>query len=96
MWLNVAFIVCVFGVLIYKPERIASHVRFKVACYLFALSLIVATVSVLFPNINTDVVPPSRMNVAIGLKLAHFASVLLFAVSFIAAATSLMPKSSEQ
>lgn len=40
LWLYVAYLVCLFAVIIYKPERIRNLSMYRRACYLFAISLL--------------------------------------------------------
>lgn len=40
-WLEIAYLICLFLVLIYKPERIQSLFMFRGACLVFVLALLV-------------------------------------------------------
>lgn len=39
-WLSVAYLVCLFAVILFKPERVRNLSLFRRACTLFAISLI--------------------------------------------------------
>lgn len=54
IWLYVAYLVCLFAVIIYKPERIRNLSMYRRACYLFAISLLL----------------PSLINLAMGTLMA--------------------------
>jgi hypothetical protein len=41
VWLSVAQLACLVGVLAFRPERIRRPGWFQMACWLFALSLVV-------------------------------------------------------
>ena len=53
VWPNVTFIICIFVILLFKPERIVKSSLFWLGCVLFALSLGCP---------NTQFVPPGTRN----------------------------------
>lgn len=92
LWPNVTFIVCVFAILIFKPERIAKSSLFWFGCLLFALSLVAPTINMFLPMAKVNPMQP-RLDISIplGLKLANLASALLFAGAFLATVSAIMP-----
>ncbi len=92
VWPNVTFILCVFGVLIFRPERVAKAWLFWLGCALFALSLVAPTITMFVP-VAIGVAPHARPEVSIpvALKLVNLCSSLFFAGAFLATISSLMP-----
>ena len=100
VWPNVTFIICIFVILLFKPERIAKSSLFWLGCVLFALSLIAPTLSTFLPEPETtnsarrtiQLVEPSSLT----MKLSQFASIGLYALAFLATVSSLMPHGASQ
>jgi hypothetical protein len=95
VWLNVAFIVCIFGVLAWKPERIVNFTSFRAACLLFALSILAPSFGVFVLDTATDV-GGARGRSAFGeitttMKIFNLLPPLFFACAFLAAISSLLP-----
>lgn len=97
VWPNVAFIVCAFVILIFKPERITRSSLFWFGCLFFALSLIAPTL-VMF--VSTDTAPAPRAvrsdSIPLELKLINLVSSLFYAGAFLATVSSLMPTNSRK
>ena len=91
VWLNVAFILCMFIVAAFKPERIEDRSRFRLACFLFAISIVLPSLASLFaePGLLTD---RKAAEVGWGVKLLGLVSPFLFAFSFLAAIDSITPR----
>jgi TRAP-type C4-dicarboxylate transport system permease small subunit len=96
VWLNVAFIVCVFAVLTFRPEQIRNVRLFGTACGLFALSLIVPSVGMFV--VSTVSSTPAGMGsraafgeITLSMKIVNLIGPLFFAMAFLAAANSLIP-----
>jgi len=93
MWLNVAFIVCVFGVLCFRPERIARPRAFHGACFVFALSLIMPSVTMFVLTMpeagrrGNPFAEPGLLE-----KIFSFLGPLLFAIAFLMAVGALCPR----
>jgi hypothetical protein len=45
LWLNVAFLVCMFAVVIFRPQQVGNSGLYRMAYILFALSLIIPAVA---------------------------------------------------
>jgi len=97
IWLNVAFIVCVFGVVMFKPERIHNLSLFRIACLLFALSIIAPSLGMFLLSTATETVGSARRNpfgeITLSIKIVNLLAPLLFAGAFLAAISSLVPTS---
>lgn len=97
VWLNVAFLVCVFGVLMFKPERIVNIASFRSACLLFALSLIAPSLGMFLVDTATDTKRPPMANpfgdVTLTMKIVNLLAPSLFAGAFLAGISSLIPNS---
>lgn len=61
-WLQVTLLGFLFLVLVFRPERISNRSLFRVACLLFALSIIVPPVLTFSVSFLTDVATPSQRN----------------------------------
>ncbi len=93
MWLNVAFIVCVFAVLCFKPERVRKPAVFQIACFLFALSIVTPSFSMFLISASGRS-GPARLADPLGefgmaVKVVNFLSPLLFSLAFLMAVGSL-------
>ncbi len=93
VWLNVAFIVCVFGVLTFRPERIANPPKLKRAILLFSAALIIPSGSMLLSTIvgNTSKTPGFNP-VEVLLALTNTVAIAFFCAAFILATSSLIPR----
>lgn len=90
IWLNVAFIVCVFAALMFRPENIRNPSKLRLSILLFAVSLIIPSVSMLLPSMTVDPVPAQGINpVELCMKIANLASVLFYCAAFVMATSSL-------
>jgi len=97
IYLNVAFIVCVFGILSFKPERINKVLLFKIGCILFALSLIMPTIGTILPGGAFDSTPRKMANhSAVGIKFANLLSISLYAGAFFTTVLSILPTHIDQ
>jgi hypothetical protein len=92
VWLNVAFIVCVFAALLFKPERIRNPSLFFSACVLFALSLIVPSLGLLLLDSASD---PTHFDggspfgeLTMTMRLVNILPPILFAGAFLSAVSS--------
>ena len=92
-WLDPAFLVCLFWVALIKPERIRSLLAFRLACVLFAVSVIAPTLVNLYLFGDRPVRQPNRLGAqdpGAGLYLSVI-SPLLFMISFILAMDTVIP-----
>jgi hypothetical protein len=93
IYLNVAFIVCVFGILSFKPDRIANISQFKLGCMLFSLSLVIPMIGSLFPSDASDTTSLGmRNNSPLGMQIFSLISIGLYAGSFFTTVLSVLPK----
>jgi len=99
MWLNVAFIVCIFSVLIFRPDRIAKPSQFRLAIILFAIALVIPSLGMLLLHITGNTPEISDMKKIPGINgvdlfmgLTNLASILFFCGAFMSATSSLMPR----
>ncbi len=97
VWLNVAFIVCVFAVLTFRPERIVKMALFQVGCFLFALSIIAPHLGMFLLGEATG---PTRSmggnlfgEITLSMKIITVLAPILFSVGFLTTVTSLIPTS---
>jgi len=96
VWLKAAFIVCIFGVLVFRPDRIHSLTLFQIACILFTLSLFapgLIEIGLSYLIMGTDGMgsvsfDESQFILAIGIRVLD---PMLFASSFLTAIFSLLP-----
>ena len=91
MWLNVAFVVCVFTVLIFRPERIGNIGLFRAGCCLFILSLIMPAVGLIISS--TTAMESAALGMTRGTRVINLLTPLLYAIAFYLTVTSLLPKS---
>ena len=94
--LNFTFLVCVFGVVVFKPERIYKPSLFRFACLLFALSLIAPSLGMLLMSTATEegsVSPDPFGEFPSGFKICILLRPLLSASAFVAVISSLLPTS---
>ncbi|NOZ41040.1 MAG: hypothetical protein GXP24_12570 [Planctomycetes bacterium] len=97
IYLNVAFIVCIFGILSFKPERINKVSLFKTGCLLFALSLIMPTIGTIFPVDAFDSTPRKMTNhSAAGMKISNLLSISIYAGAFFTTVLSLLSTTQDQ
>jgi hypothetical protein len=95
VWLNVAFIACVFAVLIFKPDRIVKVALFQTGCFLFALSIIAPHIGTFL--LSTATGPGRSMGgnpfgeITMSMKIVNILAPILFSVGFLTAVTSLIP-----
>lgn len=100
VWLNVAFVVCVFGVALMRPGRIRNLSMFRAATVFFAISLIAPSVGLFLMSSGGEGAASARANpfggeVTTGMKLVDMLPVALYAVAFLTAIESLMPRPGE-
>jgi len=88
VWLNVAFVVCAFTALIVRPARISNGRRFRTACFLFCLSLILPSFSLAlsfyFHSTNNEFG-------VIAIQYSSILTALLYSMAFYIAVTSMIP-----
>lgn len=97
VWLNVAFVVCVFAILTFRPERITSKAKFRAGCILFALSLLIPTISMLLPDLSPETMRrPNDNTVGLSFKIVNLLSVAMYAGAFLVTTGAVMPKGSGQ
>ncbi len=97
VWLAVAYLVCIFGVLVFRPQQIANTYLFRMSYILFAAYLIIPSVvesaltaitadALLFAPRNT---PGGLLSV---LSVSAMLAKVLFALSIVFALGSLQGK----
>jgi len=92
IYLNVAFILCVFGILAFKPERISKTSLFKAGCLLFAFSLICPMIGSFLPSDAFETTPRKMTNhSAVGMKVTNLISTILYAGAFFTTVMSVLP-----
>jgi hypothetical protein len=92
IYLNVAFIICVFGILAFKPDRIARIPQFKLGCLLFSLSLVIPMIGALLPGDAFDSTSRAMQNnSALGTQISSLLSMAFYAGSFFTTVLSLLP-----
>lgn len=88
--LQMAFIVCIFLALIFKPERIVRPLMFRIACLFFVLTLLTPILQVVIATVTG---PPSNVgrpqSGAISGYLMALINPALFAAAFLAAVGSM-------
>lgn len=87
IWIDIAFLVCLFGTLVLKPERIRNIFLFRVACLLFAISITA-------PNMVVFVIQDSPGLGQISPLLSFLTAIgpIFFGLSFLATVGSLIGK----
>jgi hypothetical protein len=96
IWLNVAFIVCIFAALIFRPNSIGNASKFRRSILLFAISLVIPSISMLLPSVTADPVRSKGFNpVELCMKLANLASIIFYCAAFVTATASLSSHASE-
>ena len=90
IWLNVAFIACVFVVIAFRPERIRNLSLFQVACLLFALSLIIPGIGAFFLDEGRGTGRALANELSTMVKVMNLLPQLLFASAFVLAVNSLV------
>ncbi len=97
IWVNVAFLVCVFGLLMYRPERIVNVALLRIACLLFAVSLIAPSLAIFLLSAGEETGSSMRSNpfgeITWSMKIVNLLPPVLFAGAFLAAVSSIMPTS---
>ncbi|NQV26635.1 MAG: hypothetical protein HQ518_19945 [Rhodopirellula sp.] len=97
VWLEFAFVVSIFTILAFRPERIRSVSLLQAACGLLALSMILPSllIFVIDESAGSTAFGGSRTGQAkdIGMivKLITASGPILFALAFLCAAFSVMP-----
>jgi cytochrome c biogenesis factor len=101
VWLNVAFVVCMFGVVMFRPGRIRSHNLFRAAVVFFTLSLVVPGLGMFFLDSAADAKPSARSNpfaaaeVTMGMKVVNILPTVLYAIAFLSAIEAMIGGTSE-
>lgn len=101
VWLNVAFVVCMFGVVIYRPGRIRSHTLFRAAVVFFTLSMVAPSLGMFLLDTAADTKPSARTNpfaaaeVTMGMKIINLLPTVLYAIAFLSAIESMMSGANE-
>lgn len=92
--LQLGFLVCIFVVLIFKPERIARPGLFKIACALFVITLLAPILQVVLASATSTPGVGRTSSAASGLSgvLMAFINPVIFSAAFMAAVGSLMQK----
>lgn len=96
VYLNVAFILCVFIVAAFKPQRIDDRSRFRLACLLFAISIVLPNLVSLFADPGGLLTDRKAAEKNWGVGLFSLVSPFLFALSFLAAIDSITPRDGQQ
>lgn len=95
VWLEFGFLVSLFVVLIFKPERIRKLSLFQLACGLLSLSMIIPHLLVFVVDLSAGTGFGNRgaqnTDVDLTSKIVMLAGPVTFAVAFLCAAFSLMP-----
>lgn len=93
VWLNVAFVVCIFATILYKPERIGNHTLFFTACVLFAASLVIPSLGVMLMDSPVDTGRSFGNNpfgeVSTLMQIVSILPMMLYAAAFLCAISSL-------
>jgi len=98
VWLAVAYLVCLFAVLIFRPQQISSPYLFRISYILFAVSYIVPTFvdaivqMTMFDELNG--MRSGRGGIALMIVSPFFRMIgrVLFGVSVLCGFTSLRPR----
>ena len=101
-WLEAALLVCLFVVAVFRPERIRSMAEFRLACFVFALTVIAPTGVNLFltstklfsqqgPRFGGGGFPTSTQDPGIWMYAAAIPAILL-TVSFLLAIDAVIPR----
>ena len=95
--LQMAFVVCIFLALIFKPERIVRPLLFRIACLLFCLTLLTPLIQI---ALNTVTGPPASVGRpqtgAISGYLLALINPAVFSAAFLAAVGSMFRKQPAQ
>jgi hypothetical protein len=98
VWPNVVFMAAVLAALMFRPDRIACLKSLRLACLLFAASLVTPTVTPLVAHFATSSPPPARAPFANATPfISHVLAVLqmlLFVGAFLMLVSAITPKSS--
>ena len=98
VWLNVAFVVCVFTVVTFKPDRIRNLSMFRMGCTLFALSVIAPSLMLILGTASERTASGGGNpygEITLILKIANLVAPLLFAGAFLSTIISMLPNSSD-
>jgi len=97
VWLEFAFLISLFAVLIFRPERIRSLNLFQTACGVVALSMILPSLLVFAMDTSQKAtafgsgMQASSQDIGLVVKLLTAAGPILFSLAFLCAVFSLMP-----
>jgi len=95
VWLQVALLVCLFGVGVFRPDVVRAKPLFRLACVLFALSLLISpTLNFLLsyflrPSGSGPGYPRVNAEMALLLSFPSIISSVLFALSLVCGLCSL-------
>jgi len=91
--LQMAFVICIFLALIFKPERIVRPLMFRIACLLFVLTLLTPILQVV---ITTMTGPPGDLGRPAAGTISGYLMALInpavFSAAFLSAVGSMMGK----
>ena len=95
--LQMAFVVCIFLALIFKPERIIRPYMFRIACLLFCLTLLTPLLQVALTTVTGPPAGAGRPQTGVlsGYLLALI-NPAVFAAAFLAAVGSMFRKQPAQ
>ena len=93
VFVEAAFLICLFWTVLIKPERIASVKKFRLACSLFGFELIVPTLNNLYQICEGALsFTPTGRQQSLGLSMwLSTIGPLLLMTSFLLAINSIMP-----
>ena len=94
VWLEVTFLLCLFGILVFKSERISNQGLFRAAWTLFALSIIIPSCMMFFLDLggSFDARRGGDFAPSMVFRLFSASGPILFGVSLICAFGSTLPK----
>ena len=97
VWLNVAFVVCIFAALTFRPGRIGNESKFRRSILLFAISLVIPSLSMLLPSVTADPVRSKGFNpVELCMKIANLVAIVFYCAALVTATSSLSCGDSEE
>ena len=95
--LQMAFVVCIFLALIFKPERIVRPLMFRIACLLFCLTLLTPLLQVVLTTVTGPGAGAGRpQSGALSGYLLALINPAVFATAFLAAVGSMFRKQPAQ
>ncbi len=100
VWLEFAFVVSIFTILAFRPERIRNVSLFQAACGLLALSMILPSLLIFAvdSSASSNVFGAGRtaqsQDIGMMVKLITASGPVLFALAFLCGTFSLMPSAS--